>query len=45
MKHKSDKAILQFHKSIVDGLKERDINKCVDAEIESLKRSQTYYKS
>ncbi len=43
-RNKSEKMILQFHKNILEGLKERNVDKCVEAEMESLKRSETYYK-
>ncbi len=43
-RNKSEKMVLQFHKSILEGLKERNIDKCVEAEMESLRRSATYYK-
>lgn len=43
--YKSDMMIQQFHKAILDGLKEGNFEKCVQAEIESLKRGQIYYKN
>jgi GntR family transcriptional repressor for pyruvate dehydrogenase complex len=39
----SYKYILHFHKSILEGIKERDIQKCIDTEMESRARSYKYY--
>jgi len=41
--HKTDKMVLEFHRSILDGIRERDINKCIEAETQSLMRSKAYY--
>lgn len=36
--------VLHFHKAILDGIKERNIEKCIEAEMESRERSYSYYK-
>ncbi|MFA6504857.1 MAG: FCD domain-containing protein [Treponemataceae bacterium] len=36
--------VLHFHKAILDGIKERNIQKCIEAEMESRERSYSYYK-
>lgn len=41
--HKSERPVLEFHKAILEGIKERNLDKCIEAEIESLKRSWIYY--
>jgi GntR family transcriptional repressor for pyruvate dehydrogenase complex len=41
--HKNDKLVLEFHRRILEGIKERNINKCIQAELESNRRSYSYY--
>lgn len=35
--------ILNFHKTILDGVKEKNLDKCIGAELDSRKRALTYY--
>ena len=44
-RNKGEMKVLQFHKTILESLKERNIDKCVEAEVESLTRSKSYYKN
>ncbi len=36
--------VLRFHKTMLDGIKEKDIQKCIEMEMESRVRSYRYYK-
>lgn len=40
----SYRLVLAFHKTILEGVQERNIQKCIDAEMESRVRSYSYYK-
>lgn len=41
--HNSSKLVIQYHREILDGLRQRDLEKCIHAEVESLLRSYRYY--
>lgn len=42
-RHKSKERVLRFHRDILEGLRERDLDKCIQTEVTSLHRSYEYY--